>query len=325
MKIINCKYIFNEDEINQIITWYLEPQSLSWIANKFGIKNRNVIKNILLEHNIDLHSSQVIKYLNTINNKKTCLEKYNVENTFQVEAFKNKAKQTKLERYEDENYHNSEQIISTCLQKYGTANGGCAPEALEKIKATNLKHWGQEYYFGCTDYKIKTKATNLKKYGVDHIAKMPLFQHLIEQTMLNRYGVRRYAQTVDFHFKSQHKYKYNNETFDSFPELATYVYCIDHNISVKRAPVNLIYYYNSIQHYYIPDFSINDQLIEIKGNQFLKEDGTWQCPFDHSQDDKFEAKHQCALANGVHIWYQVDYQKYIDYFNKKYKKEDYII
>lgn len=38
--------------------------------------------------------------------------------------------------------------------------------------------------------------------------------------MLERYGVRRYAQTEEFHIKSQYSYICDNNTFDSFPELA---------------------------------------------------------------------------------------------------------
>ena len=59
-------------------------------------------------------------------------------------------------------------------------------------------------------------------------------------------------------------------------------------------------------------------------NQFLKEDGTWRCPFDHSQDALFEAKHKCAIQHNVKILYNAEYKKYIDWFYKNgYKKEDF--
>lgn len=59
----------------------------------------------------------------------------------------------------------------------------------------------------------------------------------------------------------------------------------------------------------------------MKGVQFIKEDGTWQNPFDHFQDDLFEAKHKCLLENGVHIIY--DISDYLSYIEDKYGK-DYI-
>ena len=60
------------------------------------------------------------------------------------------------------------------------------------------------------------------------------------------------------------------------------------------------------------------KLIEIKGDQFLKEDGTWQNPFDHTEDDKYEAKHQCAISNGIEIMYFNQYVEYIEYIKQKY-------
>ena len=49
----------------------------------------------------------------------------------------------------------------------------------------------------------------------------------------------------------------------------------------------------------MPDFKVDNKYIELKGDQFLKSDGTWQCPFDHSLDAIYEAKHQCLIKNNV--------------------------
>lgn len=121
-------------------------------------------------------------------------------------------------------------------------------------------------------------------------------------------------------------YKYENQYFDSFPELCLYIYYIKNSIKIIREPVKLVFIFENKQYYYYPDFEVNGQLIEIKGNQFLKEDGTWCNPYDHSLDKLFEAKHQCALANNVKILYKDEYQKYLDWFNTQgYKKEDFIV
>lgn len=37
-------------------------------------------------------------------------------------------------------------------------------------------------------------------------------------------------------------------------------------------------------------------------------------PYDHSQDEEYEAKRQCAIDNGVKILYNDDYEKYVDWF-----------
>ena len=54
-------------------------------------------------------------------------------------------------------------------------------------------------------------------------------------------------------------------------------------------------------HFYLPDFLVDGQLVELKGDQFLKDDGTWKNPYDHGQDALYEAKHQCLVKNNVVI------------------------
>lgn len=68
----------------------------------------------------------------------------------------------------------------------------------------------------------------------------------------------------------------------------------------------------------MPDFKIDGKLIELKGDHFIKADRTWQCPWDHSQDTLYEAKHQCAIRNDVDVWTKKDYMKFIDYVEQKY-------
>ena len=325
MEKIGSKYVFSEPEITKIINWYLEPKSLKWIALQFSIKNKNTIKNILIANGIALHDEQTIKALAVQEIKQTCLEKYGVENPYQVEAFKEKAKQTKLSRYGDENYRNQEQIELTCLKKYNTTNGGWSPIAQEKIKQTNKLHWGQEYYFGCHDYFEKTRATCQQKYGTDWPAQVTGFQERIEQTMLKKYGARRYAQTIEFHVKSQHKYKVGEVQFDSLPELAYYLYCLDHNIVIKRSPTKIKYTHNNIEHVYIPDFEVAGELVEIKGDHFFDKDNNFQCPFNHNFDDLFKAKYQCMLENNVKILRSADYKFALDYFVENYNKADFEI
>ena len=97
------------------------------------------------------------------------------------------------------------------------------------------------------------------------------------------------------------KYIFNNLFFDSSSELEFYKNHINQNI--KLHPCELIYYFNNIEHKYIPDFELDGQLIEIKGKQFLKKDGTWQNPWNHELDNLYEAKHQCAIKNKVRIIY----------------------
>jgi len=60
---------------------------------------------------------------------------------------------------------------------------------------------------------------------------------------------------------------YNSILCDSSWELAYVIYCLDHNISIKRNTTPLLYINpntNTIRKYY-PDFITNNELVEIKG------------------------------------------------------------
>lgn len=52
---------------------------------------------------------------------------------------------------------------------------------------------------------------------------------------------------------------------DSQYELGYVIYCLDHNIEIHRNTIFYPYIYKNEQHKYLPDFLVNDELVEIKG------------------------------------------------------------
>lgn len=59
---------------------------------------------------------------------------------------------------------------------------------------------------------------------------------------------------------------YNGFYCGSTYELVYLIYCLDHNIDIKRCNIGFEYEYNSKKHLYYPDFIINNNtIIEIKG------------------------------------------------------------
>ena len=58
---------------------------------------------------------------------------------------------------------------------------------------------------------------------------------------------------------------YKNFFCDSSWELAYVIYCLDHDIDIKRNTERRTYIWKNKDKNYIPDFIVNDQLIEIKG------------------------------------------------------------
>lgn len=318
---------FKENEELAIIEFYLTPETLSTTANFFHRKN-NTIKKILKKYNIPLHTDQVNTEIQQNKRKKTCLEKYGVESYTKTTEFKS---------FMQDNYEiHRLKTIETCQEHYGVDNPHQVKEVIEKTKLTNIQKYGVENVFQSEAIKEKSKKTNLERYGVEYNLQADIFKQKANETKLARYGrtdigqfgseehtnamIAKYGSKT---FKGASCYQYDNLFFDSFPELAVYIYAIDHNIPIIREPIKFPFKYNNKEYNYIPDFKYNNFYLEIKGSQFLKEDGSWQNIFDHNQDDIFEAKHQCAIRNNVVIWYEDDYKFALDYFNSKYKKEDF--
>lgn len=276
------KYLFTKEQEQEIIAYYLSPQSLSETAKYFGIASREVIKRVLIKNNISFHSKSLLKKIHQENIEQVNLLRYGYKNVFQSPLIKSKIKQSNLQKYGVENPQQNDIIknktTNTSISKYGGI--GFASETLNT--------------------KIKVKVN--EKYGADNI-----------------------SNTSYFSLTRRQLYKYEDISFDSLPELAFYLYAIEHNYSIKREPVKFTFIFENKAHSYFPDFEINGQLVEIKGDYFFKEDGTMQCPFDHTRDALFEAKHQCMIINNIKIYRSKDYQFAIDYFNQKYKKEDFKI
>lgn len=131
---------------------------------------------------------------------------------------------------------------------------------------------------------------------------------------------KKFVKMFDFHKPTELSIKlakrkifYDNIYFDSYPEVATYIWAKDHNKNIVFEPTYFIYFYKETAYKYFPDFEFDGKLVEIKGDHFFKADGTMCNPFDHSQDEKYEAKHQCMIKNNIEIWTLKDYKKYIDY------------
>ena len=66
--------------------------------------------------------------------------------------------------------------------------------------------------------------------------------------------------------KKHHKGNYKGIHCDSSWELAYVVWCLDHNINIKRYSGFRTYIYNGKKHKYFPDFVIDETvIIEVKG------------------------------------------------------------
>lgn len=225
-------------------------------------------------------SLENMQKMNLEHGKQTSMQKYGKDHFTNRE----KCKQTKEEKYGDAFYTNREKCKQTILERYGVKNPSQIKGISDKVKETKRIRYNNENYNNIG----AAKETCLQRYGIENPG-------CIKAT-----------------------YKYNDIKFDSSWELYFWIYCIDHNINIKRAIETFDYYYDNKLHKYHPDFNIDGMLFEIKGDQFFKKDGTMQNPFDHTQDDLYEAKHQCGLKNNVIFLMKEDMLEIINYVNLNY-------
>ena len=235
----------SEIEEHSIIAFYLIPNTLIKTAKTFKITPKRV-KKVLVSNNIQLHPKSVTLAIGVANYRKYFEENYGVVSPSQLEEIKEKIKQTNLEKYGETSYTKTK-------------------EYKERTKQTNLKKYGVEYTFQANEIKEKIAKTNLERYGSENVSNNKTIREKAEQTIINKYGVY-HAPTYN--------YRCDNLSFDSFPELCFYLYHIKNNIKIIREPVTLDFIFDNKIYHYTPDFEINNSLIEIKGSQFLKEDGT---------------------------------------------------
>lgn len=236
----------------------------------------------------------------------TCKKKYDVENISQYEGTKKKKK-------------------NKALAKYGVKCVSQAQEVKDKIAATNIKRYGAKIFLASEAGIAKRKETCLEHYGVDSFSKTPMHKEKTIKTNREKFGVDFISQDPTRRRAFQKRYTYKNINFDSIPEIALYIWLEDHKIPFEYQPnIKFEYKINGQICHYEPDFLIEGQVIEIKGDHFFKDRNPTKemiNPFKDVQDGYAELKHQCMLRNNVKILTSKDYKKYIDYVKATYGKD----
>ena len=90
---------------------------------------------------------------------------------------------------------------------------------------------------------------------------------------------------------------------DSSWELAYVIYCLEHNINIKRNTEKRKYEWNGKVKNYIPDFVVNNELVEIKGFKTNE----WMAKLQANPDIK--------------VLYESDLQPMLNYVIDKYGKD----
>ena len=209
--------------------------------------------------------------------KETCQRKFNADSPFESKEIRVKAKRS-------------------CLENNGVENPFLSREIQEKSRQTVRHNHNGKIGYAAPDIMDKALTTSEIKYGTKH-----------------------YTQTMEYHKNKKHKFhsnKYPGLTFDSKWEVKVYDFCKDNDISIEYSPnISYEYEYDGKVWTYHPDFLINGEVFEVKGDNFFrinKYSGKEEmfCPYGRKKlgeekwvwlCGKFEAKHQCMLKNNVPI------------------------
>jgi len=228
-------------------------------------------------------------------NQEYWIKKEGVNNVFATKECVNKIKNTKLERYGDENYNNNEQTVKTCLEKYGVRNGGGSKETLEKIKKHMLNKYGETTPFKVPEIKEKIKNTCLEKYGETCASKSNEIKEKIKNTCLEKYNHSSYLQSdeykkhkVEYIIKRRNTLKQHHKLVQSKSE--AYIYNL-----LKHYFNDIICQYYSLNYPFYCDFYIPeiDTYIEYQG--YYTHGGH---PYDDNNiDDKIEFDRLIKLNN----------------------------
>ena len=224
-----------------------------------------------------------------------------------------KIKKTKKEKYNNENFSNREKAKKTCLDKYGVDNVSKIEAIQEKKEETCLKHFGERYGLKTEIVKEKMKQTCIERYGVEYASSSKEIQEKRKQTCLKRYG-KCFHELV-----RKNKYFYDNIYFDSSWELAYYFYLKFKNIKFTYHPKTFFEYFdsNSKIRKYFPDFLVEEEFIEIKGDYFFK-NGKLINPYTTNlqEEVKAENKFKCMVENNIKILTYKDLKDIIKFSSK---------
>lgn len=181
-----------------------------------------------------------------------------------------------------------------CLSKiHSDNNGGGTPEALRKIKQTKLERYGNENYQNTE----KIRQTCLERYGVDNPAKLDSIKSKIQDTIIKN-NIHRNTGNYGVY--------YNGEKFDSKSELLYYYWCKENGFDIIKNPTPIEYYIEGVRHLYYPDFIVNGQYVEIKGEHLIDNDGYL---LNFTDGVRLVEKTKCLLEHNVKIILHSDVEK----------------
>ena len=196
--------------------------------------------------------------------KEAVKEIYGVDNVFQLESIKDKIKETKVKKYGNENYNNTEQAIQVKKEKYGVDYG----KNWYKIMSAEMKkNYGVEHPLQTKKFLDKQKITNLKRYGVESVTQKKEFKDKIIETVKEQYGVENISQNESIKQKkkdtSLEKFRVSHhlKDYDMFQKHQKVQY------RIKKYKSTKLYYNGSYEKHFLELLEEKGLLHEVKSGQ----------------------------------------------------------
>jgi len=188
--------------------------------------------------------------------KKTCLEKYGVDNPSKDPDIKKRVSEGLHRRYEIDLDDIKRRASETYFARTGYYHSSQNPEVVKKTRETMLKKYGVENAFQSKEIQQQIAQTNLDKFGTT----IPMQNHEVWAKQRSK--------------KSQYS-GCDGTPLDSSYEVAVYDYCIRNDIPIKRT-VPISYEYSGMCHKTFIDFEIDGLLVEVKGEHIMEGFFDWQ-------------------------------------------------
>ena len=217
--------------------------------------------------------------------------KYGVYNVLSLKETHEKAKRTKLLRYGDENYVNTEKFVKTCLERYGCKYPAQNKEIRQKQKETSFSKYGG--YFN----KEQVSKTIQERYGM----KWFIYSDKLKEKSHTKEALEKAYNT-----------KKKNHTFNaSKPEERCY------DILCNKFGDDVVRQYKSDLYPFHCDFYIKSIDTYIECNFHWTHGGHKFDP--NNQDDidklnkwkeKYESSNQQMCGGGIKTWTKRDPKKF---------------
>lgn len=200
----HVKQRFNDQQINDVLHHYASGSTKKDILHELGIHDYEKCNlkrcfeylGYASEFEIANNKNRDVYLTNGM------IEKYGIDNPFNMVEFQEKALQTRVERYDItrrdniDTYKKSDEYLSlskpermqyTSMLRYGVPYPSQSDTIRRKVIKTNMERYGTPTNLQHEDTIAKIKQTNLEKYGFEHPASSPEVKTKRHQTNLERY------------------------------------------------------------------------------------------------------------------------------------------